>query len=47
MEKDLSTPIMDAVRERDREFWAKIDSMPKLQWWTIQYWITKYYFWRL
>jgi len=31
--KDLSTPLIDAARERMRQFEAEMAAMPPLRWW--------------
>jgi hypothetical protein len=46
MEKDISTPLIDAARARVAEFEARIAAMPPLRWWQIDYWRCRWWWWR-
>jgi hypothetical protein len=44
--KDLSTPLIDAARERQEQFTRDIEALPPLRWYQWRYWRHRYWCWK-
>jgi hypothetical protein len=44
--KDLSTPTIDAARERQRKFGEMIETLSPLKWYQWKYWSFAWWRWR-